>query len=196
MMASAYKLYERARTGGWLHQILSALTGREGHLLPLAAIRAACAAYSTSFAGTRSVPIAKIRGSVNRYHDFDADFHPLHDHIEDRWLNIATAWQFGVALPPVDLIQVGENYFVSDGHHRISVARAMGQEHIEAMVTTWQAGDHCADHRSIPDAIQTEEVSPGKRSLLFIQAILLALLAVNVALAWFVPLILRNISAA
>ena len=42
-----------------------------------------------------------------------------------------------IPLPPVDLIKVGENYFVRDGHHRISVAHALGQEFIEAEVTEW-----------------------------------------------------------
>jgi hypothetical protein len=41
-------------------------------------------------------------------------------------------------LPPVALIQVGDVYFVRDGHHRISVARALGRNQIEAKVTAWQ----------------------------------------------------------
>ena len=42
------------------------------------------------------------------------------------------------ALPPVSLAQVGDIYFVKDGHHRISVARALGQKAIEAKVVVWQ----------------------------------------------------------
>jgi len=38
----------------------------------------------------------------------------------------------------VELIQVGDVYFVRDGHHRISVARALGQRDVEAEVTLWQ----------------------------------------------------------
>ncbi len=38
-----------------------------------------------------------------------------------------------MALPPVELIQVGENYIASDGHHHISVARAMGHEYFDAV---------------------------------------------------------------
>jgi hypothetical protein len=41
-------------------------------------------------------------------------------------------------LPPVELIQVGDVYFVRDGHHRISVARMMGQDSIDAEVTVWE----------------------------------------------------------
>lgn len=44
----------------------------------------------------------------------------------------------GVKLPPVALIQVGEVYFVEDGHHRISVAKLWGEHEIEAEVTIWE----------------------------------------------------------
>ena len=40
----------------------------------------------------------------------------------------------GTVLPPVELIQVGDIYFVRDGHHRISVARALGEEYIDAEI--------------------------------------------------------------
>ena len=42
-----------------------------------------------------------------------------------------------VPLPPVSLVQVGGCYFVEDGHHRISVARALGETVIDAEVTVW-----------------------------------------------------------
>jgi hypothetical protein len=42
-------------------------------------------------------------------------------------------------LPPVRLIQVGDVYFVRDGHHRISVAKALGQTEIDAVVSVWHA---------------------------------------------------------
>ena len=38
-------------------------------------------------------------------------------------------------MPPVDLYRIGELHFVRDGHHRVSVARAMHQPTIEAHVT-------------------------------------------------------------
>jgi hypothetical protein len=38
-------------------------------------------------------------------------------------------------MPPVDLVRIGQIYFVRDGHHRISVARALGRTDIDAYVT-------------------------------------------------------------
>ena len=38
-------------------------------------------------------------------------------------------------MPPVELLKVGDIYFVRDGHHRVSVARALGRADIDAYVT-------------------------------------------------------------
>lgn len=84
--------------------------------------------------GLRNVPIDQIRGSESRSHDFDRQFRPLKAHNRERWTSIAVARMMGAALPPVSLIQVGQVYYVRDGHHRISVARHLGQASIEAEV--------------------------------------------------------------
>ena len=53
-------------------------------------------------------------------------------------MSVAGARIQDVPLPPVDLIQVGDRYFVRDGHHRISVARTFGQHFIEAETTVYE----------------------------------------------------------
>ena len=108
-------------------------------LLDLAAIRDVCDVRSRHAARTRAVPIDEIRGSEGRGEDFDADFRPLRPHSRDRWIRIAIAQQMGATMPPVELVQVGDAYFVRDGHHRISVARALGQREIDAQITVWEA---------------------------------------------------------
>jgi hypothetical protein len=50
-------------------------------------------------------------------------------------VRIDTAYYQDVSLPPVNLVKIGENYFVEDGNHRISVARMRGQQFIDAFVT-------------------------------------------------------------
>lgn len=69
-------------------------------------------------------------------------FHPLPAHTRERWLSVAVAWKLDRALPAVEMIQAGDIYYVVDGHHRISVARAMGQEYMDAQVTVWQIKEH------------------------------------------------------
>jgi len=92
--------------------------------------------------GLQTVALALICGSEGRCRDFDGAFYPLQDHSKMRWLGIATAWLQGQPLPPVSLVRVGAGpdarYFVRDGHHRLSVARVLGQPLIEATVTVWQ----------------------------------------------------------
>jgi hypothetical protein len=40
-----------------------------------------------------------------------------------------------VAIPPIGVYRVGDLHFVKDGHHRVSVAIATGQQMIDADVT-------------------------------------------------------------
>ena len=51
-----------------------------------------------------------------------------------RWERIANAVRRGEPMPPISLFQIGEVYFVRDGHHRVSVARALGRTDIDAYV--------------------------------------------------------------
>lgn len=134
--------YVQARKQAQRGQVWSTLTGRSRSLLSLNGVLEGAGAAGKMRAscqvGVQTVPIEQIRGSEGRSQDFDRDFFPLCDHNRERWLSVATARQHGRALPPVDLIQVGDLYFVRDGHHRISVARALGQMVIEARVVVWQ----------------------------------------------------------
>jgi len=131
-------LYRCARDRGRRGQFWSMLAGGSRCLLDLKSIEANCEVRTCYDAGRRTVPIAQIGGSEGRAGDFDRDFNPLKDYIRERWLGIAAARECGKALPPVSLVQVGDIYFVKDGHHRISVARALGQKAIEAKVVVWQ----------------------------------------------------------
>jgi hypothetical protein len=71
---------------------------------------------------------------VGRSADFDRDFVPLRSHNDQRWISINRAHYLGIPLPPIELIEVNDRYFVSDGHHRVSVARWHGQAFLDARV--------------------------------------------------------------
>ncbi len=137
----AKHLYQRACYRGWLGQVWAALSGHSRTLLNLTTVTTTSTVNNRRYAGAQAVSIGQIRGSEGRCPDFDAAFYPLQPHTEHRWLSIATAWQAGVSLPPVDLICVDGIFFVRDGHHRISVARAMGQPDIDALVTVWEVAE-------------------------------------------------------
>ena len=55
--------------------------------------------------------------------------------VKRRWQRIAEAMRRGEAMPPIDVYRIGGMHFVRDGHHRVSVARQLGLEVIEADVT-------------------------------------------------------------
>ena len=135
----ARNLYREAQLKGRIGAWWTALTPRRngGQLLNLDAYVAGRPVAARSSARLQTVNLGQIRGSVGRQRDFDAGFHPIETHTEQRWMRVATAREEGRVLPPVQLIRVGEIFFVQDGHHRVSVARARGELDIEAEVTEW-----------------------------------------------------------
>lgn len=127
------------------HAILSRLAERLrrepddiGVVLPYEEVVAALGYESERSAGLAVVPLDAIVGTIDRGRDFDRRFRPTSGRVRSRWEQIATAVRRGEALPPVDLVRIGEIYFVRDGHHRVSVARALGLEEIDAYVTDVQ----------------------------------------------------------
>jgi hypothetical protein len=134
-------VYQRSQSRGWWYRLWSALRGRSSRLLDLATVVAESRIQARHTTGLQIVPIRQILGSEGRSDAFDAAFHPLQTHTELRWRSIARAGLDGRVLPPVELIRIGDIYFVRDGHHRISVARALGQQEIDAVVTVWQIAD-------------------------------------------------------
>jgi hypothetical protein len=85
--------------------------------------------------GTQMIPISNIVGSVGRYRDFDRAFLPLDGADEARWKRLDIAMNELRSLPPIEVYGIGEVYFVRDGNHRVSVAKANGLDTIEAHVT-------------------------------------------------------------
>ncbi len=80
------------------------------------------------------IPLESIVGSVDRTRDFDRWFRPRSGQTRERWERLR-ALSAGASLPPIDVYRVGDLYFVRDGHHRVSVAHALGLRSIEAYVT-------------------------------------------------------------
>jgi hypothetical protein len=131
----AVRQFEAASANQWLRRLISGVLGRPHKLLSLEDHRAVSG--RKSHLGLRTVSIKRILGSEGREQDFDAGFRPLQEHDRDRWVGVLLAMRRGETLPPVELIQVGDIYYVRDGHHRISAARQLGYREIEAVVTVW-----------------------------------------------------------
>jgi hypothetical protein len=83
----------------------------------------------------QSIPLDSIVGTVDRRPgDFDRAFRPVSAGQRGRWERIAAARRRGEPMPPVDVYRIGDLHFVRDGHHRVSVARALGDATIDAHV--------------------------------------------------------------
>ncbi len=125
----AVQRYQRLFWVGTVARAWARLTGRPTGLQKL------CSQTGDHhYLGLRDVALNQITGSEGRADDFDVSFRPRQRHSAERWVSIAVARRRGISLPPVTLIQVGERYFVRDGHHRLSVAAAIGQATIDAEV--------------------------------------------------------------
>jgi hypothetical protein len=114
------------------------ITRTSGHLQELCTVPQAGHAREGAYVGMREIAINTICGSEERADDFDNSFRPLTRHNRERWLSVAEARLRGLNLPPVQLIEMSGRYYVRDGHHRISVAQALGESFVDAEVVRWQ----------------------------------------------------------
>jgi hypothetical protein len=89
--------------------------------------------------GLRGVPIERIVGTMRHPSQNTADFLPLPklrgENWRARWQRIDRAVDGLAVLPPVDLVQVGDDFWVEDGHNRVAAARLAGAAEIDADVT-------------------------------------------------------------
>jgi hypothetical protein len=84
--------------------------------------------------GVRTIPVEQIVGSVDRVREFDPKFRPRSGLSRQRFERIDEAVRRGQPLPPIDVYQIGDIYFVRDGHHRVAVHRALELPVIDADV--------------------------------------------------------------
>ncbi len=136
--ADAENDFQRARR----QQVLARLAQRlrrepddVGLILPFDEVIAALGRTGERVLGMQSIALDSIVGSVDRTRDFDRRFRPTSAVSRERWQRIAAAQRRGDAMPPIDVYRVGDMHFVRDGHHRVSVAKALRWKVIEALVT-------------------------------------------------------------
>jgi hypothetical protein len=128
----------RARRRATVAKLVARLRGEPddvGVILPYSEVVDALGFVSERPVGLKVVTLDAIVGTIDRGRDFDRRFRPTSARVRSRWEQIAAAMRRGESMPPVDLVKVGEIYFVRDGHHRVSVARALGRTDIDANVT-------------------------------------------------------------
>jgi hypothetical protein len=108
---------------------------REPDLEYLATESGPAAVASRRALGVQTVAIDSIVGTVDRHkaESFDRSFRPA-QWSRGRWTLMYLAAQRGLELPPISVYRLRDRHYVRDGHHRVSVARALGAAAIEAHV--------------------------------------------------------------
>jgi hypothetical protein len=129
--------FNRAKLKGFWQSLFDLLTRRRTNLLLLSQVVPKISPEDGVDGGVQDIPIEKIVGSVSRSADFTRTFMPVaSDRLNrERWRKIYTLVTLGKATPPIDVYQVDQQFFVVDGHHRVSVARHLGWTSLQAHVT-------------------------------------------------------------
>src|SRR3954453_19475988 len=125
--------FQRARRAEILARALRGLPTRRGGSAALPAWDAVSLLASTG-RDLRVIPLQAIVGTVDATPDFGAAFRPATNRVAERWQRVALAHRRGHARPPITVVERSDGYYVVDGRHRVSDARALGQTDIEARV--------------------------------------------------------------
>ncbi len=104
-------------------------------MLPFDEVVAALGRTGERRLGLQVITLDSIVGSVDRSREFDRRFRPTSGQVRERWQRLALAQRRGESIPPIEVYRVGDMHFVMDGHHRVSVAHALGLKTIDAYVT-------------------------------------------------------------
>jgi hypothetical protein len=128
--------FDEARRAAVIGDLLRVLQGKPVDLLPFDAVREGLRLKHIVDRGVREVPVDRIVGTLGkeREREFNRAFLPRDERVRPRWLGIRRMVEGPEGFQRVELYQVGDVYFVVDGHHRVSVVRSLGAPTIEAWV--------------------------------------------------------------
>jgi hypothetical protein len=149
--------FGRARRRRMLSRLAARLRREPGDvnvILPFDEVVEALGYRGEKRLGLQTIDVDSIVGTVDRSRrEFDRSFRPTSRRVRRRWQKIAEAMRRGEAMPPIKVYRVGDLHFVEDGHHRVSVARQMGLDKIDAYVTEIQTAlpaDSAISTRDLP----------------------------------------------
>ena len=118
--------FKRSRKQAAMQLLLARLSGKSAELLAYDYVRQQLGEAGTIERGLQEISLDAIVGSVGRHDDFTNDFLPKKDSDLERWARIKAAILDMSGMGPIEVYQIGEGYFIHDGHHRVSVARQLG----------------------------------------------------------------------
>lgn len=125
---------QKGRRQAFFHQILR----RPCCLTPFEAVKTRLNLVPRLEKGRQEIRLDQIAGSLGKPAFFTRSLWPLYSGLENRWISVYELMMGPHGYPPIEVYQVNNRYYILDGHHRASVARALGSKTIEAKVIEWQ----------------------------------------------------------
>lgn len=146
-------IFDEAKRAALMTDIVRTLRGQPVDLLPFEEVREKLRLRSVVDRGVVEIPIDRIVGSFGREREFNRAFLPRTESLRRRWQKIHDQALGLAGFPSIELFQVGDAFFVLDGHHRVSVARALGAPTIEAHVREWETDVTIGPDDSVPQIV-------------------------------------------
>lgn len=145
--------FDSARRAALMNDLLWLFQGRPVDLLPFEEVREVLRLKQVVDRGVQEIPLDRIVGTVGREHEFNRTFLPRNESLRTRWEELKDLAEGSKGFPPIEVYYVHDVYFVVDGHHRVSVARAVGAKSIEAHVKEFVSAIPLTPDTSIEDVI-------------------------------------------
>lgn len=154
--------FNKARNKALFNEIQNFLNPDKSRLLSFHDVKKILKPKNEVYVGMKTVPIEKIVGSEGRYQDFDNHFLPKSRNLQQRWQRVDQAHLTDIVLPPIQLYEISGLYFVRDGNHRVSVAKAQGVSFIDAEIISLQS-EIMLKPGVNPDTLLSEVIKYEKR---------------------------------
>ena len=121
--------------------------------------------------GMKTIPVSKVVGSVGRAQNLRSDFFYKTGKITGRFLRIGKAMQEGKELPPIEVYKAklpraadGQQvlardvteYYVVDGHHRVAMAKKLGQDFLDAHVVEYKVSGRTETDQAVGDTTHAD----------------------------------------
>jgi hypothetical protein len=148
--------WNKARRGVFIQKVLCAIEDCSLDLIPFEKARQNLHLNQRICLGLQQIELKLIRGSVGRYLDFTSAFLPRSDNLRQRWQRARSSF-VKKGPPPIELYKVGDAYFVSDGNHRVSIARQEGAETIAAYVCEYITPIKLSDEADLDEVLRKAE---------------------------------------
>jgi hypothetical protein len=138
LKAAGRSEFDKAHFAAFWEEIREIIRNKPVGLLSFEEVKDRLHLNQAIYRGLQDVPLDRIVGSVGRYREFTRNFLPKNTSMADRWSNVYAQINSLEGVPPIEVYQVDDVYFVRDGNHRVSIARQLKLTSIEAYVTELQ----------------------------------------------------------